>query len=70
VNKNSGIYPGKCPLDLCSRANFYQEILTSPDLENMLAEFRKEVAFRNSDLYFKPDLDKAITFVKTYKFET
>jgi histidine ammonia-lyase len=50
--------------------DFRRPLSTSPVLENMMSAFRKEVAFRDSDAYFKPDMDKAIAFLKAYQFET
>ena len=50
--------------------DFRRPLSTSPVLENMMSAFRKEVAFRDSDAYFKPDMDKAIAFLKAFQFET
>lgn len=35
-------------------------------MENMVADFRKLVPVRTSDLYFKPDMDKATGFVRNF----
>ena len=49
--------------------DFRRPLKTSVRLENLASDFRKNIAFRDSDSYFKPDIDKAIAFVKTYNFE-
>ena len=38
-------------------------------LEKMHAAFRRKVAFRRSDAYFKPDMDAATAFLSDFQFE-
>ena len=38
-------------------------------LEEMHTAFRKKVAFRKDDAYFKPDMDAANEFISRYRFE-
>lgn len=40
---------------------------SSPVLEKMVADFREMVPVRTSDAYFKPDMDKATTFVRQFE---
>jgi histidine ammonia-lyase len=46
--------------------DFRRPAQSSPMLEKMHADFRKFVAFRQSDSYFKPDMDAACSFLKEY----
>lgn len=43
---------------------FRRPAQTAPELEKRVAEFRKQVPVRDSDAYFKPDMDKATIFVQ------
>jgi len=48
---------------------FRRPLKTSPVLENMLSEFRTKISFRDSDRIFKPDMDAATEFFRTFSFE-
>jgi histidine ammonia-lyase len=49
--------------------DFRRPARSSPVLEKMHAEFRKFVGFRQSDSWFKPDMDAACDFIKQYYLE-
>lgn len=42
---------------------------SSPVLEAILASFRTKVPLRDSDSYFKPDMDEATTFVRNHQLD-
>ncbi len=42
---------------------------SSPVLEKLHSDFRKLVLFRQSDSWFKPDMDKAKDFIRQYQIE-
>ena len=48
---------------------FRRPLKSGSALEKMVADFRKKVPFRSSDLYFKPDMDAALSFVKEFNVE-
>jgi histidine ammonia-lyase len=49
--------------------DFRRPAQSSPVLEKLHADFRKFVAFRTDDAWFKPDMDAACHFIKTYRIE-
>jgi len=49
--------------------DFRRPLKSGVKIESMISEFRTHVAFRSADTFFKPDMDAAIKFVKTYSFE-
>jgi len=48
---------------------FRRPLESSLEIESLFSDFRKKVDFRVSDSYFKPDIDMALEFVKSYPFE-
>ena len=43
---------------------FRRPAKSSPRIERVVADFRKNVSFVNDDIYMKPEIDKAIGFIK------
>lgn len=46
---------------------FRRPLKTSPVLEKIIAEFRKEVSFNEADRVMRGDIIKAIKFLNTYQ---
>ncbi len=48
--------------------DFRRPLKTSPALEKIISEFRKEVSFNEADRVMRDDIVKAIKFLNTYQF--
>jgi histidine ammonia-lyase len=69
VVENTEAVTGILLLAAAQALDFRRPEKTSTVLEEMHAGFRKKVAFRQSDAYFKPDMDAALNFIRNYPLD-